>query len=889
MDLDGSEHDTLQGEELYTLRQRIAEFQQEHDTARQEVAALRAEREYFRLITDFTYDWEYWLAPDGTYRYVSPSSERITGYRPDEFYGDPRLLERIVHPDDREHMARHLRDVQRRQQSYTLQFRIITRGGEKRWISHACQPMYNAEGDWLGQRASNRDITERKRIEEALRESQQFIQRTTDIAPYMIYVFDLISGYNTFANPYTLTFFGCTLEELQQRGQKLIGSRLHPDDSDQMAAFQVQWNDATDDQVFYKEYRMQNAAGDWRWLHSSEVVFQRDEHGTPTHIMGAAIDITKRKQAEEALRESEERYRTLVNNFPDGVVFLFDQDMRYLVAGGSQLSVLGVTPEMLEGKTLRKAVPPDIAAIGEPLYRATLAGTAPAELEQYYGDHTYRTQPVSLRNGKGDIVAGMIISQDITARRQIEKALRESEERHRAMFEQNRAIKLLIDPATGTIIDANLAASEFYGYPLDTLRRMKITDLNVLSPEEVHAEMQRARTEQRLYFLFRHRLASGDVRDVEVYSGPIDIGGKQLLFSIIHDVTARKQVEEQLQRTNEWLKQRNHEVILLNQMGEALQRCQGVADACQVIANNAAALFTEHSGAFHIRRNETTSFDTVARWGTPLPPEPTLDQATCRVLRERQVSFFSRVEPGVCRCLHLDNAKNALCVPLLVQDDVSGILHLRTDAPMKEDNLQHWQQLAETVARQGALALSNLTLRERLQQQAIRDGLTGLFNRRYLDETLPREVQRAERQEQSVGVIMLDIDHFKRFNDTYGHDAGDVLLRAMGAFLKNNIRNEDIVCRYGGEEFTLVLPRASLDNTRARAEYLREGVKSLVVRYQGQTLDAVTVSLGVAIFPDQGSTADEVVKAADEALYRAKRSGRDRVVAGEARSTPETS
>ena len=149
-------------------------------------------------------------------------------------------------------------------------------------------------------------------------------------------------------------------------------------------------------------------------------------------------------------------------------------------------------------------------------------------------------------------------------------------------------------------------------------------------------------------------------------------------------------------------------------------------------------------------------------------------------------------------------------------------------------------------------------------------------------------MQRAEREGQSVGVIMLDIDHFKRFNDTYGHDAGDVLLRAVGVFLKNNTRNEDIICRYGGEEFTLVLPRASLDNTRARAEYLREGVKSLVVQYQGQVLDAVTASLGIAIFPDHGSTADRVVKAADEALYQAKRSGRDRVVVGEAGSILET-
>jgi diguanylate cyclase (GGDEF)-like protein len=187
------------------------------------------------------------------------------------------------------------------------------------------------------------------------------------------------------------------------------------------------------------------------------------------------------------------------------------------------------------------------------------------------------------------------------------------------------------------------------------------------------------------------------------------------------------------------------------------------------------------------------------------------------------------------------------------------------------------QQLADTVARQIALALANLSLREQLQQQAIRDPLTGLHNRRYLDETLPRELQRAGRQGQPVGVIMLDIDHFKRFNDTYGHDAGDTLLRVAGDFLQQHTRGDDIACRYGGEEFTLVLPGASLADTQQRAEELRAGIQSLNVAHQGQPLDKVTASLGIAIFPAHGSTAEVLVSAADQALYQAKRNGRNRV------------
>lgn len=187
------------------------------------------------------------------------------------------------------------------------------------------------------------------------------------------------------------------------------------------------------------------------------------------------------------------------------------------------------------------------------------------------------------------------------------------------------------------------------------------------------------------------------------------------------------------------------------------------------------------------------------------------------------------------------------------------------------------QQLAVTVAEHIALSLANLKLRETLQNQSIRDPLTGLFNRRYLEESLEREVNRAQRKQQTLGIIMLDVDHFKRFNDTFGHEAGDAVLRKLGQFLHTHIRVSDIACRYGGEELTLILPEASLDVTHQRAEQIREGVKHLQVQHRHQPLDAITLSLGVACFPQHGLTGEAVMQAADAALYRAKKEGRDAV------------
>ena len=172
--------------------------------------------------------------------------------------------------------------------------------------------------------------------------------------------------------------------------------------------------------------------------------------------------------------------------------------------------------------------------------------------------------------------------------------------------------------------------------------------------------------------------------------------------------------------------------------------------------------------------------------------------------------------------------------------------------------------------------------REDFRVQSLRDPLTNLFNRRYMEESLDREIQRADRSDQSLGLIMIDLDHFKDVNDTLGHEAGDVVLQSLGKFLQEHIRGGDIACRYGGEEFLLILPDAPLEATRKRAHALWEALKDLEIEYEGRRLTPPTMSIGVAVVPDHGKTRHAALRAADAALYRAKAAGRDRVVsAGE--------
>ena len=184
------------------------------------------------------------------------------------------------------------------------------------------------------------------------------------------------------------------------------------------------------------------------------------------------------------------------------------------------------------------------------------------------------------------------------------------------------------------------------------------------------------------------------------------------------------------------------------------------------------------------------------------------------------------------------------------------------------------RDITERKQAQDALLKSAALLRE----QSVRDHLTGVFNRRYMEETLERELLRASRKHLSLGIIMLDVDHFKRFNDTYGHAAGDAILRELGSLLLKHVRGEDIPSRYGGDEFIIVLPDASRVVTRKRAELICEAAKQFHFQFEGQTLGTVKLSLGVVVFPEHGSTSAAILKAADDALYRAKWDGRSRVV-----------
>ncbi len=465
--------------------------------------------------------------------------------------------------------------------------------------------------------------------------------------------------------------------------------------------------------------------------------------------------------------------------------------------------------------------------------------------------------------------------------KRVQDALRESKSRLRAILNALPDLILLID-GDGIFID--------YFTPNEMSSTQEVEDMmgkhvDTIWPGETAHKIigliRKAIQTEQLQIMEFTLPVTNDLRNLETRIAPC---GENVALMVMREITERKKNEEALRQMNDkltmWvneLEQRNHEAMLLNRMGDMLQSCLSKEEAYAVFKQYAQQLFLNHSGAMYILYESRNLLEMVVNWGDQAPEEPFFSPDECWALRRGRMHVVTDTQHKLV-CKHVRATRQEgdpspyLCIPMIAHGDTIGLLHLRSDV----EPIQRWETLATMVTEQVALALANLNLRDMLQIQSVRDPLTNLFNRRYLQETLDRELSRASRYNLSLGVIMADIDHFKRFNDTMGHDAGDVALQELGVLLQTKTRKEDIVCRYGGDEISIVLPGASLEETFERAEQLREAVRRLSVRHQSISLGRITMSFGVASYPQHGDTARDLLQAADTALYRSKRAGRDR-------------
>lgn len=339
---------------------------------------------------------------------------------------------------------------------------------------------------------------------------------------------------------------------------------------------------------------------------------------------------------------------------------------------------------------------------------------------------------------------------------------------------------------------------------------------------------------------------------------------------------------KQEQALLEYETRRSREVRLLSELNEWLQSCKSLDELFGMVSSILGRVFPESSGSLYIYSNSRDVLEGACNWHD-CKLEDEIRPDDCWGLRRGRAYTHGANELDFL-CSHADekSENNYICIPIVAHGDTIGLLHLVSRAFSSDNDSEQVaaseeRKLALMCAEQISLAIANVRLRDQLHSQSIRDALTGLYNRRHFNDACRKTIATAKRRGEQFGLISLDVDHFKLFNDNHGHDAGDMVLRAVGEAMEREFDGNDLPCRTGGEEFTILLPGHNESKTFERAEKLRRMIEAIVVRYGDHALPRITISAGVSVYPEHGDMPQTLMKSADEALYKAKGQGRNQV------------
>jgi diguanylate cyclase (GGDEF)-like protein/PAS domain S-box-containing protein len=459
---------------------------------------------------------------------------------------------------------------------------------------------------------------------------------------------------------------------------------------------------------------------------------------------------------------------------------------------------------------------------------------------------------------------------------------------------QNSPLGIVVLDRQGGVELVNSAFEKLFQYDRYELTSIDIRGSAVSDGEYPNSGrvIQQIFAGHALYRTVRQRRKDGQILDLAVHGVPLRLRGEvRGAYLIYEDVSeqvraneAQRKHAESLDQLVKELELRTRQMTLLNEMGSMLECSGTIKEACAVVADSVQKLFPEASaGTLYLFKSSRNLIEAAVRWGQTAIVEPTFLPDACWSLRRGQPHWSNHSGSGIaCQHLPKSSISDSLCVPMVAQGNTVGVLNLEFDTagkqrcdPGTETFRESCQRLATSAGSQIALSLASLQLRDTLREQSIRDPLTRLFNRRFLEESLERELHLAGRKKHGVAVLFLDVDHFKKFNDTFGHDAGDKVLQALADLFRTFFRSTDICCRYGGEEFAVILPESSSQDVAVRADALRSEVKKLRLEHKNETLGPLTVSVGAAAFPEHGLTSDELLRVADQCLYESKSRGRD--------------
>ncbi|MEJ2110353.1 MAG: PAS domain S-box protein [Acidobacteriota bacterium] len=617
-----------------------------------------------------------------------------------------------------------------------------------------------------------------------------------------------------------------------------------------------------------------------------------DEDIFKEHCLVVIEDISERKQTEEVLHTEKQLLERLISSSMDGIV-AFDRDLFFTVWNKSMEKILGVSARKTLGRHAFTSCP-FLKDLGEDKHfeealkgkravskekRYTIPGTTrQGYFEAYYG-------PMYGKNDQ-EIIGGLAIFRDVTERVKLEESKRITEQRYSELVE-NAYDMVYTHDISGRITSINKAAERILGFSRSEAFQMRFqqfvaSDFRAAFRKMLDRQLtDHAPSTQELQIVAK----DGNRIALEVSTRIIYREGKAVgIQGIARDVTERKKWEDALKEANQkledWvheLEQRTHEMTLLSEMGDILRACMNTREVYEVIVNVAQEIFPGEGGALYVIGPQRNIVESVAEWGDTTGLEPTFTPNECWALRRGRIHCVEDTETGLlCKHLQSNTTNGYLCVPMMAQSEAVGILHLKQPANMP--NAEAKQKLAMAMAEHVAMALSNLRLHETLRNQSIRDQLTGLFNRSFMEESLELELRRAIRSQKPLSVIMLAVDEFQEFVEKQGIDKSDALLCDVGALLKTNIRKGDIACRYSGQVFVLILPTAGFQVSHKRAENLTKLVSGSKGNNPDEGNVRISASIGLAVYPEHGQTVESMLRSAEAALNRAKGEGGNTVM-----------
>jgi|GEM_PF-1245954 len=885
-----SQHRLASGEvrdvEVYSspveVQGRMLIFSIIHDiTERKQIErALRQSEARYRQIVETAEEGIWLIDADNKTSFVNRKFADMVGYTPDMLIG--KSVFAFFDREDQVHTAAMLAQLR---QGHTEQYeaQLQRQDGAQIWVLLNTSPLSNHVSYYQGGLIMVTDITERKQIEEALRESEARFRAVWETATDAMVLSDA-EGTVLLANPSYFELYGYMADEVIGHTFAII---FPVEERAQVAeVYRRIFHSPAVNQRFESVVRHANGTMLIVETHGDFLV----QDGQRVAMLSVIRDITERKRLEEELHHSRAMLQSFLDHSPSAM-YVNDLQGRFLLVNHQTAALLQHEPEQIIGKADSDFFPPETVAAWRGSNQQAFTTGQPVEVEitlVIQGEpRNYLSISFPLFDPHWGIAAVGSITTDITGRKQAEAALEQQRLFLRQVLDINPNLIFARD-SHGRFTLVNQTLADMYGTTVEYLLGKTDADLNPNLNEvqriwEEDQKVLHTRREKVVPERFIQGVAGWE-RWLSIVKRPIvqPDGTADQVLVVATDITPRKQTEIELQHINELhlrsiqeLEHHNREITLLNEMGDYFQACLNIDEAYQTVRRFAFKLFQGQPGGLYMLNVTLTTLEAVSTWGTLPPPMRLLMAEVCWALRlGRPYTTIDTDSSPPCAHQHMVVRSGYICVPIVAQGETLGVFRQYIEAlPSPE----HYAQLARTVARQIALALASLSLRDQLYQQAIRDPLTRLFNRRYLEESFEREIHQAGRHQLSIGVIMLDIDHFKQINDNYDHDTGDAVLRMVGELLQTQTRGGDIVCRYGGEEFILVLPDAALEVAQQRAELLRQEISGLTIKYAGHVLESITASLGVAVFPLHGTTVNALVRAADTALYRAKAAGRNQV------------